>query len=90
MRSADRPVRGGVIQYAMVILYHCVSARSFRVLWMLEELGLAYELRMLAFPPRVHHKDFLALNPRGTVPLFVDGAVRMTESPTPDVGLGPT
>ena len=64
----------------MITLYHCVSARSFRVLWMLEEIGLPYDLRMLAFPPRVHHKDFLALNPRGTVPLFIDGAVRMTES----------
>ena len=57
----------------MITLYHCVSARSFRVLWMLEEIGLPYELRMLAFPPRVHHKDFLTLNPRGTVPLFIDG-----------------
>lgn len=64
----------------MITLYHCVSARSFRVLWMLEEIGLPYELRMLAFPPRVHHKDFLALNPRGTVPLFIDGTARMTES----------
>ena len=64
----------------MATLYHCVSARSFRVLWMLEEIGLPYDLRMLAFPPRVHHKDFFALNPRGTVPLFIDGATRMTES----------
>ena len=48
----------------MATLYHCVSARSFRVVWMLEEIGLPYDLRMLAFPPRVHHKDFLTLNPR--------------------------
>ena len=64
----------------MLILYHCVSARSFRVLWMLEELALPYELRMLAFPPRAHDKSFLELNPRGTVPLFIDGKARMTES----------
>ena len=44
----------------MSILYHCVSARSFRVLWLLEELRLPYELRMLAFPPRVHQRDYLA------------------------------
>ena len=25
-------------------LHHCVDARSFRTLWMLEELGLRYEL----------------------------------------------
>lgn len=64
----------------MLILYHCISARSFRVLWMLEELQLPYELHVLTFPPRVHDKSFLELNPRGTVPLFIDGHVRMTES----------
>ncbi len=62
------------------VLYHCISARSFRVLWMLEELALPYELRMLDFPPRAHDKSFLELNPRGTVPLFIDGQTRMTES----------
>ena len=64
----------------MPTLYHCISARSFRVLWMLEELRLPYELRMLAFPPRAHDKSFIVLNPRGTVPLFIDGETRMTES----------
>jgi Glutathione S-transferase, N-terminal domain len=64
----------------MLTLYHCISARSFRVLWMLEELRLPYELHMLAFPPRAHDKSFLELNPRGTVPLFIDGETRMTES----------
>ena len=64
----------------MLTLYHCISARSFRVLWMLEELALPYELRMLAFPPRAHDKSFLEINPRGTVPLFIDGETRMTES----------
>ena len=64
----------------MLTLYHCVSARSFRVLWTLEELCLPYDLRMLAFPPRAHDKSFLALNPRGTVPLLLDGETRMTES----------
>ena len=62
------------------ILYHCMSARSFRPLWMLEELGLPYELRMLRFPPRVLDKSFREVNPLGTVPLFIDGETRMTES----------
>lgn len=64
----------------MIVLYHCVSARSLRPLWMLEELGLPYELRMLPFPPRVHARPYLDLNPLGTVPLLEDGATRMTES----------
>jgi len=64
----------------MVVLYHCMSARSFRPLWMLEELGLPYELVMLPFPPRVHAKAYLDLNPLGTIPLFLDGETRLTES----------
>jgi glutathione S-transferase len=65
---------------AMIQLYHCVSARSFRGLWTLEELGLPYELVMLPFPPRQHARHFLALNPLGTIPLLVHGDTRMTES----------
>lgn len=64
----------------MIVLHHCVSARSFRPLWMLEELGASYELRMLPFPPRALARSFLELNPLGTVPLLVDGDMRMTES----------
>jgi glutathione S-transferase len=64
----------------MITLYHCVSARSFRPLWMLEEIGLPYELKMLPFPPRHEARSFLEINPLGTIPaLFVEGR-RMTES----------
>lgn len=64
----------------MITLHHCVSARSFRPLWLLEELGLPYELRMWPFPPRALARHYLKENPLGTVPLLVDGHVRMTES----------
>src|ERR1700753_3014690 len=64
----------------MITLYHCSDARSFRPLWTLEELGLAYELKMLPFPPRALAKDYLAINPLGTIPTLIDGAARMTES----------
>jgi len=64
----------------MIELYHCVSARSFRPLWALEELGAPYQLRMLPFPPRALQRSYLALNPLGTVPLLLDGDTRMTES----------
>jgi glutathione S-transferase len=57
-----------------------MSARSFRPLWALEEVGLPYELAMLPFPPRMFAKDYLNENPLGTIPLLVDGEVRMTES----------
>ena len=68
----------------MLHLHHCISARSFRPLWMLEELQLPYQLHMLPFPPRAKARWFLDENPLGTVPLLVQGAapneVRMTES----------
>ena len=64
----------------MIVLYHCANARSFRPLWTLEEMGLPYELKMLPFPPRVHAKDYLAVNPLGTIPTMLDGTLRMTES----------
>ncbi|XUM23361.1 glutathione S-transferase family protein [Bradyrhizobium oligotrophicum S58] len=64
----------------MITLYHCDGARSFRPLWMLEELELNYELKMLPFPPRVLAKEYLAINPLGTIPLLIDGETKMTES----------
>ena len=64
----------------MIQLYHCADARSFRPLWTLEEMDLDYELTMLPFPPRALAKDYLGLNPLGTIPLLLDGETRMTES----------
>lgn len=64
----------------MIELYHCSDARSFRALWALEELQLPYRLQLLPFPPRVRQPGYLDENPLGTVPLLIDGDVRMTES----------
>jgi glutathione S-transferase len=64
----------------VITLYHCTAARSFRPLWALEELGLPYDLKMLPFPPRALAREYLALNPLGTIPLLIDGDIRMTES----------
>ena len=63
-----------------VTLYHCPGARSMRPLWTLEEMGLEYELVALPFPPRFLQRDYLEVNPLGTVPCLVDGDVKMTES----------
>lgn len=61
-------------------LYHCTNSRSLRPLWTLEEMGLDYELEVMPFPPRFARPGYLDVNPLGTVPAFVDGDVRMTES----------
>ena len=61
-------------------LWHCHDARSLRALWALEEMGLDYELEMMAFPPRFLHEGYLDVNVLGTVPYFVDGENHLTES----------
>src|SRR5258707_8356477 len=64
----------------MITLYDGRAAGSSRLLGMLKEMGLPYELKMLPFPPRVFAKEYLALNPLGTIPLMIDGETKMTES----------
>ena len=64
----------------MITLYHCADARSFRALWALEEVGEPYELKLLPFPPRFLAREYLQINPLGTIPYLIDGETRMTES----------
>ncbi|HXA37869.1 MAG TPA: glutathione S-transferase family protein [Phenylobacterium sp.] len=64
----------------MIRLYHCADARSFRPLWALEELGLDYDLTVMPFPPRYRAKEYMAVNPLGTIPALADGETLMTES----------
>jgi glutathione S-transferase len=61
-------------------LWHCADARSFRPLWMLEEMGLPYTLHLLPFPPRWAQPAYLETNPLGTIPYFTDGEAVLTES----------
>ncbi len=56
----------------MIELWHCADARSFRPLWMLEEMALPYRLHLLQFPPRYLEPAFLEKNPLGTIPYFED------------------
>ncbi len=61
-------------------LYHCTRARSMRPLWTLLEMGLDHELIVMPFPPRVTTREYLKINPLGTIPCLIDGDVNMTES----------
>jgi GSH-dependent disulfide-bond oxidoreductase len=56
-----------------MILYGMNSPNVIKVVIMLEELGLAYELRHVAvFTGEQFAPDFLAMNPLGKVPVLVD------------------
>jgi glutathione S-transferase len=64
-----------------VTLYGSQSTASLVVHWLLIELGIEHELRMLDFDKQEQRSpEYLAINPQGRVPtLIVDGQV-LTES----------
>ncbi len=62
----------------MLKIYHSQGARSFRVLWLCEEIGVPYETAEASFfKPSA---EFVAVNPLRTVPAMTDGDVAMIES----------
>ena len=82
-----------------IVLYGSQSTASLVVHWLLIELGIEHELKMLDFDKREQRSpEYLAINPQGRVPtLVIDGEV-LTESVAiamqladlaPDAGLAP-
>ena len=63
----------------MLKLYYAPRTRSARILWLLEELGLPYELERGEFVPPVK-KFFAQQTPTGKYPTIEDGDVVMCES----------
>jgi glutathione S-transferase len=57
------------------------EGRGFRVVWLLEEMGLPYRLRPVDLLADVENDaEFLAINPGGFIPAIQDGGVTMVES----------
>jgi glutathione S-transferase len=57
------------------------EGRGFRVVWLLEEMGLAYRLRPVDLIAGAENDaEFLAINPAGFIPALRDGDVTMVES----------
>ena len=83
----------------MIRLHHVPLARSLRVLWLLEELGLDYELRYYSIRDgSMRSPEFLTLSPAGRVPVlehhgavWVESAaiVQMLCETYPEAGLMP-
>ena len=66
----------------MITVHHLNNSRSQRILWLLEELGLAYEVKRYQrdavtslAPP-----ELLAVHPLGKSPVVTDGALTLAES----------
>ncbi len=57
------------------------EGRGFRVVWLLEEMGLAYRLRPVDLLAGAENDaEFIAINPAGFIPAIQDGDVTMVES----------
>ena len=62
-------------------LHFAPNTRAVRIAWLLEELGLTYELeRYKLGDPGMRAPEFLAVHPNGRVPVLEDGDVRLFES----------
>jgi glutathione S-transferase len=57
------------------------EGRGFRIVWLLEEMGLSYRLRSVDLLGDVtKDAEFMAVNPAGYIPALVDGEVTILES----------
>ncbi len=62
-------------------LHFAPNSRAGRIVWLLEELGLKYELNKMAFHPKdLKSDEHRARHPLGRVPVLDDGDVSIYES----------
>lgn len=62
-------------------LYYAQNTRAVRVAWLLEELGLEYELEKFELgSPGMRAPEYLKIHPMGRVPVLEDGDIRIFES----------
>lgn len=66
----------------MITIHHLLVSQSERIIWLMEELGLPYDLK--SYPrnsqTRLAPPEFLALHPLGGAPIIQDGDVTLAES----------
>jgi glutathione S-transferase len=66
----------------VIIVHHLNNSRSQRVLWLLEELGVAYEVKRYERDPNtlLAPPELLAVHPLGKSPVITDGDLTVAES----------
>jgi glutathione S-transferase len=69
-------------ELAMITVHHLNNSRSQRVLWLLEELGLPYEIEHYQRDPQtmLAPDSLLKVHPLGKSPVLTDGDVTLAES----------
>jgi glutathione S-transferase len=66
----------------MIVLHHLDHSRSQRVLWLLEELGLPYDIRFYKRNPKtmLAPPELRKVHPLGKSPVITDGEITLAES----------
>ena len=66
----------------MLTLHHLEYSQSFRILWLLEELGMEYTLKLYERDSKssLAPADYKAISPLGTSPVITDGDVVLAET----------
>jgi len=66
----------------MLVVHHLNNSRSQRVLWLLEELGVPYEVKRYERDPKtmLAPPELLSVHPLGKSPVIVDSGVTLAES----------
>ena len=65
----------------MLTLHFAPNSRAGRIVWLLEELELEYDINKMAFNPKdLKSDEHRARHPLGRVPVLDDGDVRIYES----------
>jgi len=81
-----------------LVFYTNPKSRGAIVRWMLEEVGVPYETRVVGFGPEMKTATYRAINPMGKVPAVVRGDTVVTECAAicawladayPEAGLAP-
>lgn len=64
----------------MITVWGGQTSRSLRVVWLMEEMGLPYQVRQVDMLASPLDPAFLAVNPGAFIPVLQDGDVTMVES----------
>jgi glutathione S-transferase len=66
----------------MLTVHHLGLSQSERIVWLCEELGISYALKLYARDPvsRLAPPDYKALHPAGTAPVITDGGLTLSET----------
>ncbi len=62
-------------------VYYAPQSRAVRTVWLLEEIGLGYELEKFTLGKKeMRSPEYISVNPNGRVPTLIDRDVTLTES----------